>query len=194
MYHAFSMPMPRVQETIMTFADRLVSLYNDIAKEFNAVNATAPQQRANYLHSPNAQPETTPPWSPPQSPITPHVAAGVPVTGPIDQFASVTLNGSGNGTAQIGPTRVRETWGGIIASVSVATAVNNASCSIYAGSTVQSATLIGSTSSGSTGATCTLPNPIPSGYQIFAVWTGGDAGQVATVHVTATYAFGRFNA
>lgn len=110
---------------------------------------------------------------------------------PLDIYATVTLNGAGNGTAQAGPSIVREHWQVDSVTVSVATQAKTASCSIYIGTTVFNGQLISNTLFGSQGQACGLGGrDIPSGYQIFAVWAGGDAGQVATAHITGTRSVG----
>lgn len=109
---------------------------------------------------------------------------------PLDTFASVILDGSGSGTIGIGPGLPRQHWQPGSAAVSVSTNVLEAACSLYLGSSVQSGTLIGQTSKGSTGATCALSGDMPSGYKLWAVWTIGDPGSTATVHVTGSYSTG----
>ena len=172
----------------MTWRDRLANLYNDIADEFNARQE---QIAARY-------PRPLPPM-----PIGVQIPSNTgqmtdaslgsqpQVTGDVDTFVNVTLNGSGNGTASIGPQRVREWWSNLVVAVSVATTVNEAQCSLYVGSTIQSSTFLGTTPNGSHGATATLPRPIPTGYQIWCVWSGGDANAQATLHVTGTYTIGK---
>jgi hypothetical protein len=109
----------------------------------------------------------------------------------LDQYATVTLDGSGNGVASLGPSIVREHWQPLAATVSVsipsgqANPTLEAKCVLYLGTTIQSATVFSTTFLGSSGATAGFQNQdLPPGYQIFAKWTGGDAGQVATLHVT----------
>jgi hypothetical protein len=104
---------------------------------------------------------------------------------PLDRFTTVTLDGSGNGVASLGPQMVREHWQPLAATVGVATNVKEAQCQIFLGTTLQSATAFSTTYLGSTGATCGFQNQdMPPGYQIFAKWTNGDAGQIATLHIT----------
>lgn len=109
----------------------------------------------------------------------------------LDRYATVTLDGSGNGVANLGPSMVREHWQPLAATVSVSFPGNQtgptleAKCEIYLGTTLQSATKFSTTFLGSSGATCGFQNQdLPPGYQVFAKWFNGDAGQVATVHVT----------
>lgn len=105
-------------------------------------------------------------------------------------FATVILDGSGNGVASLGPLRVREHWQPTSANVSVATNVNEAQCSIFMGTVMNNTTFLGSTFTGSTGDTCGINQDMQTGMQVFAKWTGGDPGSVATVMVNGTYTIG----
>lgn len=107
-------------------------------------------------------------------------------TQPFTRSASVTLSGSGGGTAAVGPTITNEVWTVSVASVSVATNVAEATCKTYAGS-VTAGGFVDGTTWGSTGdSTSSFSAPVYSGQQVFAVWTGGDAGAVATLVVSGT--------
>lgn len=101
---------------------------------------------------------------------------------------SITLNGSGAGTARIGPESARETWNAQVASVHVATTVVEAQCRIFVGTDTASTNYRDGTLSGSTGDSTDRVNasPIPFGQWVWAVWTGGDAGSMATLAVTGT--------
>lgn len=106
---------------------------------------------------------------------------------PLTKTASVVLNGSGNGTASIGPTITNEVWNVGVASVSVATNTNEATCRIYAGASAAQNTFVDGTTWGSTGdSTSNFAGPVYLGQQVFAVWTGGDPGQTATLVITGT--------
>lgn len=97
----------------------------------------------------------------------------------------------GNGTAVIGPTRVREHWQVTGIGVSVATNVQEAQCSVYIGGSPDSATFLGTTAHGSTGDTCSVAGmDIQPGQSCWAVWTGGDAGSTATMTIFGTYTIG----
>lgn len=98
---------------------------------------------------------------------------------------SVVLDGSGNGTVGIGPIGARETWHPDQASVAASTAVKEASCSIYVGDAPTGAFFRDRTISGSTGDSSTnVGGDVPVGWKVWAVWTGGDAGALATLTVT----------
>lgn len=120
-----------------------------------------------------------------------------PKSYPLNVFARVTLDGSGNGIASIGPTRVREHWQPTAASVAVApvppatSVVKNATCKVFRGSSARADTFVSTTINGSTGDTCGLGGQdMQTGMQIFAQWIGGDAGGIATVNVIGEYTIG----
>src|ERR1700733_1937191 len=106
-------------------------------------------------------------------------------------FNTVTLDVNGNGRCSVGPQRVREHWQPANATVSVATNVSEAQCSVYMGTVANPATLLGQTALGSTGDTCGFGAvDMQTGMQITAVWTGGDPGSVATLTINGTYTIG----
>ena|SRR5579862_165087 len=115
--------------------------------------------------------------------------------------ANTTLDGSGNGSAQLGPTRPREHWQ--ITSASVKTnqppagsgqagaIVNDAICYLYVGSSINTATFVSKTITGSSGDTCPLAGiDIQSGMYVWVQWEMGDAGASATLTLLGTYTFG----
>lgn len=109
----------------------------------------------------------------------------------LDQSAVVTLNGAGNGTAQLGPLNQRESWQPVTVAVKTNQApgaiVNEAQCKVYAGPDTSDSYFVGGTLSGSTGDSAgNLSATVNAGEYIFAVWTGGDAGAQGRVHVTGT--------
>lgn len=99
---------------------------------------------------------------------------------------AVTLNASGNGTAKIGPISAREIWFPDNAHVKTTTNTKEAACSIYAGTGVYPNTFRDETLSGSSGDSTgkISADQIKCGMYIFAVWTGGDVGAIATLNVT----------
>lgn len=118
---------------------------------------------------------------------TPPGAASSPATVPLSTWANVTLDGSGNGTAKVGPTSLREVWTVGAASIRVATATDEAQCSIYAGPDTSAPNFVDLSFTGSSGdSTTNFAAPVIAGSYVFAVWEGGDAGQVATLVVTGT--------
>jgi hypothetical protein len=111
-------------------------------------------------------------------------------TYPLDTFATATINAAGGATVPLGPGYPREHWQPGSAYVSVATNVNEASCVLFIGSSPQSATAIAQTSKGSSGATCAMSGDLPPGWKIWAVWSGGDTGSTATLHLTGQRTIG----
>ena len=112
-------------------------------------------------------------------------------------FATAILDGNGNGVAQAGPARAREHWQPSSAAVSVAPVppailrTNEAQCSVFLGTSINSATFLAQTQTGSTGDTCGFGGQdMQTGEQIWAQWTGGDPGAVATVVIKGTYSIG----
>ena len=121
---------------------------------------------------------------------TPNVAK--PLSQP---FAQVTLDGSGNGIASLGPVKVREHWQLISASVKTtqlpSAIVNDATCQLYIGSNINQGTFVSKTITGSSGDTCPLASQdIQPGMQVWAQWIGGDAGATAVLTLTGTYTTG----
>lgn len=112
-------------------------------------------------------------------------------TGDLNETAFVVLDGSGNGTARLGPLSAREVWHPAVASVrttlSVAV-VNEAQCSIYVGQFATQENYRDGTFSGSSGdATDKVAgSPVKKGDYIWAIWSGGDAGKTASLNVIGT--------
>jgi hypothetical protein len=101
--------------------------------------------------------------------------------------ASVVLDGSGNGTVQVGPRGTNEVWQPQSAAVSAATNTSEAQCRIYAGNTISAGSLVDGTTFGSSGdSTTNFASQVWLGQSIWAQWTGGDPGATATLVVTGT--------
>lgn len=100
--------------------------------------------------------------------------------------SSIRLNGSGNGTAKLGPLSAREVWYPDNVHVQVSTNVNEAQCTIYVGDAAIQRNFRDATYSGSSGDSSDKVNgdTVKVGTYIFAVWTGGDANAIATLNVT----------
>jgi hypothetical protein len=99
---------------------------------------------------------------------------------------TVTLDGSGNGIARIGPAGAREVWNAENASVHASSSVKEAQCKIFVGTDATASNYVDGTLSGSTGDSTDRVSayPIPYGQYIWAQWIGGDAGAVAYLKVT----------
>lgn len=106
---------------------------------------------------------------------------------PLSENASVTLDGSGNGTLRMVPYSGSLTWLPSVVSVKASSAVSEASCKIYIGPSATDAYFIDGTLSGSTGDSTDSVNGRQvdtHGNTLWAVWAGGDAGAVATMQVS----------
>lgn len=111
-------------------------------------------------------------------------------TVPLRETGFVTLDINGNGTVQIGPLSAREVWHPSNAAVSVTPTppVNEAICKIYAGDQPIQMHFVDGTFSGSSGdSTDSIGSrEIKVGWKVWAVWTGGDVGAIATLVVTGS--------
>lgn len=114
---------------------------------------------------------------------------------PLNESEPVVLDSQGNGMVQMRPDGSHERWMPTMAAVSVAPLgpdgiVNEATCSIYSGQTPTAANLIDATLRGSSGNnTDRLAGRIIGRTRdayVWAVWTGGDPGAVATLTITGT--------
>lgn len=107
---------------------------------------------------------------------------------PLNESAFVVLNGSGAGTAKVGPISARETWIPAGISVRASSATAEAQCLIYVGDQAIQRNFVDGTFSGSSGDATGKADAtkIKVGQYVWAVWTGGDAGATATLTVTGT--------
>lgn len=107
---------------------------------------------------------------------------------PLNESATVKLDGSGNGTAKVGPISARETWSPANVHVSASTNAKEAQCLIYVGDSAIQRNFVDSTFSGSSGDSSDRVNAtrVRVGQYVWAVWAGGDVGAVATLVVTGT--------
>jgi hypothetical protein len=106
---------------------------------------------------------------------------------PLSESAEVVLDADGNGTASLGPYGPNEMWTPSNVSVICSSNANEATCKVYAGPSPSPAYFKDITVDGSTGdATDRCNIPIPKGWYVWAVWTGGDPGATATLNVDGT--------
>jgi hypothetical protein len=101
--------------------------------------------------------------------------------------AQVTLDASGNGTAETGPSVPGEIWFPVSVSITCGGAIPDTGTPtlfIYAGNGISPATFIDSTYN-VTGASSSMiaGKTLYPGQQVFAVWNGGPPGQLATLAV-----------
>lgn len=108
-------------------------------------------------------------------------------TVPLNETTSVTLDGSGAGTAQVGPRGMGTTWLPEVVSVKTSTATKVPTCRVYAGAAATDGNFVDGTYSGSQNATDNVKGQkVYPGFYVWAVWSGGDAGATATLSVTGT--------
>lgn len=103
----------------------------------------------------------------------------------LDVFATVTLDGSGNGTASIGP-QVAEHWDGLSVYVSVATNTAEANGTLYLGSGLSPGEALAQTATASSGDTWEGDRIVQLGQKLRFQWNGGDPGALATMSVFGT--------
>jgi|SRR5580692_2814730 hypothetical protein len=156
----------------------------------------------NLAQSPGGQPRS--------QPGTYQGQPASPVAFPLaDESVNVTLDGTGKGTVRWSPGQVAAGSSGGVGigrnsgynvdvtgvSVNVQPApgnpaiINQAQASTYLSYGIQSAgpgDFQGQTPTGSTGDTCTLASNMRPGDWITTVWTGGDAGALATMKIIGT--------
>lgn len=110
----------------------------------------------------------------------------------LNEQVSVILDGNGDGTARIAPDEPAAVWYPTVLSVSVATNVNEAQCSTYAGPSTDQQYFVDGTFSGSSGnSTGQISGRVIGRTKlpyIWAVWEGGDPGSQATLVVSGTKA------
>lgn len=108
---------------------------------------------------------------------------------PLNESASVTLDGSGNGTLAMKPLGGGETWQPGLVAVKCSTNASEAQCRIYIGPSPSDQYFVGSTLSGSTGDSTDQVSGYAvdtHGSTLWAVWEGGDPGAQATMQVNGT--------
>ena len=104
---------------------------------------------------------------------------------PLSESASVTLNGSGAGTARLGPTGSGVTWYPRVVGVRVTPATNSPQCRIYAGPSATDDNFVDGTYTGNQNSSDAIDGQVLRlGQYVFAVWAGGDAAAQATLTVT----------
>jgi hypothetical protein len=105
----------------------------------------------------------------------------------LSESASVVLDSTGSGTASIGPINSGEVWTDVTASCHVVTNTNEGTCRFYVGSGPTPDNFAGGTSWGSTGNSgFSSGQTAVVGQQVWAVWSGGDAGATAYLGVSGT--------
>ena len=105
----------------------------------------------------------------------------------LTETTDVQLDNSGNGNAKLGPYGPGEVWTPSNVSVICSSNASEAQCKVYAGPAATPSYFKDITVDGSTGdATDKCNLPVPKGWYVWAVWTGGDPGATATLNVDGT--------
>jgi hypothetical protein len=108
---------------------------------------------------------------------------------PLYISASGVFNGSGAVTVSLGPLSAREIWYPSVVHVQAnQNPTNEAVCNIFVGDTATQPNWRDATFSGSSGDStdAVSSDRVKVGWKIWAVWTGGDPGQRATLNITGT--------
>ena len=108
-------------------------------------------------------------------------------SGPMDENASVQLDGSGNGTLAMRPYSANLIWMPDVVSVKVSTNNSEASCKVYIGPSATDQYFVDATITGSTGDSTDRisgKQVDTHGNTLWAVWAGGDANATATMRIT----------
>lgn len=106
-----------------------------------------------------------------------------------DGQGQATVNANGNATVQLGPQGLGTVWYPAAVTVSTTSGVNDASvCNIYAGpyGILTPTTLLGTIPTGGAGVLAAAVPPLPVGWFLTAVWTGGKSGDTAAVNLTGS--------
>lgn len=107
----------------------------------------------------------------------------------LTRSASITLDGSGNGTAQIGPAVPGEVWHPVAVNISSSgnAPTTVATCFIYAGGAVSQGAFIDSTYNVLGAASGVIEGKVVyPGQYIFAVFSACNVGATATLAVNGT--------
>lgn len=101
------------------------------------------------------------------------------------ETAVVTLNGSGGGTAKVGPLSAREVWYPDNVAISITGATKQATANLFKGPDTTQSNFrdISTFGSGDSSGACNA-DTVRCGDYIWVVWTGGDAGKQAILTVT----------
>jgi hypothetical protein len=105
---------------------------------------------------------------------------------PFQLSATVKLDGSGNGTAQLGPQSAVRWEPSLVAIQTVNQSITTVpSCAIYSGSSPTASNLIDQTYNGQNNSSTKIAGQVLyQGQNVFAVWTGGVPGDTATLRVS----------
>lgn len=104
----------------------------------------------------------------------------------LNTFASCVLDSNGDGTAAIGPGLPGVSWQPETIGVEASTNITEAQCNVYLGINAATGSLLGATSTGSSGDSTDCSATVWPGQSLIAQWTGGDPGATATMSIFGT--------
>lgn len=104
---------------------------------------------------------------------------------PLQESASVTLDGSGNGTVSIGPSSQFQIWNVTNEGCNVTSNTNEPVFKLYKSSGISAGAFLGGSNQGSNDS-ASIDVTLYSGMKLTGVWTGGDAGATATLALQGT--------
>ena len=103
----------------------------------------------------------------------------------LQESVSTTLDGSGNGKASIGPVNQFQIWNVQNTGCTVSSNVNEPQFRLYRANGLSAGAFLGGSNQGSNDSDDT-PVTLYPGMKLLGVWTGGDAGAVATMSLQGT--------
>lgn len=104
---------------------------------------------------------------------------------PLQESVSVTLDGSGNGKATIGPVNQFQTWNVTNEGCTVTTNVNEPQFRLFQSNGTSAGTYLGGSNQGSNDS-ASIDVTLYPGMKLTGQWTGGDPGAVATLALQGT--------
>lgn len=110
-------------------------------------------------------------------------------TVPLSEFATIQLDGSGNGTARVGPMAHGVAWKPTVAGIKMSgdSPSGLAMCTVYAGSSPTDDNFVDATYDVNNASTDAVSGQeLRLGQYVYAVWSGGNAGATATLTVNGT--------
>lgn len=111
---------------------------------------------------------------------------GIPIN---DGQGQTVISASGAGTVQLGPQGIGTVWYPAAVTVSTTSGVNDVSvANVYAGPAgfLAPTTLLGTIPTGGAGVLAAAVPPLPVGWYLTVVWSGGKHNDVAAVNITGS--------
>jgi hypothetical protein len=108
---------------------------------------------------------------------------------PLSEWASIKLDGSGNGTVRLGPNAHGVIWRPTVASIKMSGSIPDGvtTCYVYAGGSVSDGNFVDSTYDVSNDSTDRVSGQaLQLGQSVFAVWSNGNPNATATLSVSGT--------